>query len=173
VKSKERKGRRRRLKGKAGRGTLEKERPPVFGMMQRGGQVVINLMANVKQKTIEPLVMFQICTFTECMPYWPYLLKGSSMVLIPVRCPYCHSDDIIKGGKTDTGKQRYRCQNAACPHRSFLLNPAYKGRLPEIKQQIVDMGLNGSGIRDTARVLQISPTTVVNELKKKGLHSKP
>ena len=56
VKSKGRKGRQRRLKGKAGRGTLEKERPPVFGMMQRGGQVVINLMANVKQKTIEPFM---------------------------------------------------------------------------------------------------------------------
>src|SRR6266446_3979255 len=56
VKSKERKGRQRRLKSKAGRGTLEKERPPVFGMMQRGGQVVINLLANVKQKTIEPLI---------------------------------------------------------------------------------------------------------------------
>jgi hypothetical protein len=50
VKSKERKGRRRRLKGKAGRGTLEKERSPVFGMIQRGGQVVINLMVNVKQR---------------------------------------------------------------------------------------------------------------------------
>ena len=56
VKSKERKGRRRRLKGKSGRGTLEQERPPVFGMMQRGGQVVINLLANVKQKTIEPFI---------------------------------------------------------------------------------------------------------------------
>ena len=56
VKSKERKGRRRRLKGKAGRGTLEQERPPVFGMMQRGSQMVINLLANVKQKTIEPLI---------------------------------------------------------------------------------------------------------------------
>ena len=56
VKSKERKGRRRRLKGKGGRGTLEKERPPVFGMMQRGGQVVINLLAHVKQKTIEPFI---------------------------------------------------------------------------------------------------------------------
>jgi transposase len=56
VKSKERPGRRRRLQGKAGRGTLEKESPPVFGMMQRGGQVVINLIANVKQKTIEPLI---------------------------------------------------------------------------------------------------------------------
>ena len=54
--SKGRPGRRRRLKGKAGRGTLEKERPPVFGMMQRGGQVVINVRANVKQKTIEPFM---------------------------------------------------------------------------------------------------------------------
>ena len=52
VQSKGRQGRRRRLKGKAGRGTLEKERPPVFGMIQRGGQVVIKLMANVQQKTI-------------------------------------------------------------------------------------------------------------------------
>jgi transposase-like protein len=56
VKSTERQGRRRRLQGKAGRGTLEKERPPVVGMLQRGGQVVSNLLANVKQKTIEPLI---------------------------------------------------------------------------------------------------------------------
>jgi transposase-like protein len=42
--------------GPCGRGTLVKERPPVFGMMQRGGQTVINLMANVKQQTIEPVI---------------------------------------------------------------------------------------------------------------------
>ena len=71
---------------------------------------------------------------------------------------------MIKGGKTDTEKQRYRCQNAHCPHRSFLLDPAYKGRLPAIKQQVIDMSLNGSGIRDTTRALKISPTTVINEL---------
>ena len=56
VKKKGRQGRRRRLKGQAGRGTLAKESPPVFGMMQRGGQVVINLLANVQQKTIEPFI---------------------------------------------------------------------------------------------------------------------
>jgi transposase-like protein len=56
VKNKGRKGRRRRLKGKAGRSTLEQERPPVFGMIQRGGQVVIKLMANVQHKTIEPFI---------------------------------------------------------------------------------------------------------------------
>jgi transposase-like protein len=56
VENKGRTGRRRRLQGKPGRGTLEKERPPVFGMLQRGGQVVIGLLANVKQKTIEPFI---------------------------------------------------------------------------------------------------------------------
>jgi hypothetical protein len=47
VKQEGRKGRRRRLKGKGGRGTMEKERPPVFGMIQRGGQVVINTTLSV------------------------------------------------------------------------------------------------------------------------------
>ena len=31
-------GRRRRLKGAPGRGTSEKEKPPIFGMIQRGGR---------------------------------------------------------------------------------------------------------------------------------------
>ena len=93
------------------------------------------------------------------------------MALISVRCPYCQRDQVIKGGTTKAGKQRYRCQNSDCTHYSFVLNPAYQGHVPEIKEQIIDMALNGSGIRDTARVLQISPTTVINELKKKNLHS--
>jgi len=87
-------------------------------------------------------------------------------------CLYCHSDQVVKRGKTDTGKQRYRCLNSECAHHSFLLDPAYKGRSPEVKQQIVEMSLNGSGIRDTARVLQISTATVLRELKKKALSSR-
>jgi len=49
-------GRRRRLKGQRGRGTLAAEKPPVFGMLQRGGQVVIKMLANVQQQTIQPLI---------------------------------------------------------------------------------------------------------------------
>ena len=90
------------------------------------------------------------------------------MVLIPVLCPHCHSDHVIKGGTTKAGIQRYKCHNADCPHDSFQLDLIYKGRSPEIKKQIVNMALNSSGIRDTARVLKISPTTVINELKKKS-----
>jgi transposase-like protein len=40
--------------------------------------------------------------------------------------------------------------------------------LPEVKKQIIDMALNGSGIRDTVRVLEISPTTVISQLKKES-----
>ena len=35
-----------------------------------------------------------------------------------------------------------------------------------IRRQVIDMAINGSGIRDTARVLRISPTTVIAILKK-------
>jgi insertion element IS1 protein InsB len=89
------------------------------------------------------------------------------MVLMPVLCPHCHSDQVIKGGKTTAGQQRYKCQNAACPCYSFQLDLLYKGRAPTIKKQIVAMRLHGSGIRETAGVLQISPATVMNALKKR------
>jgi len=49
-------GRRRRLKGARGRGTLATEQPPVFGMIERGGEVVLPLLANVQQKTIQPIL---------------------------------------------------------------------------------------------------------------------
>ena len=92
------------------------------------------------------------------------------MALMPVLCPRCHSDHVIKGGKTKAGQQRYKCQNVDCLRYSFQLELLYKGRAPAIQAQIVDMSLNGSGIRDTARVLKVSPTTVINTLKKKSLY---
>ena len=64
VKIKGRKGRRHRLKGSRGRGTLEKEKPPVFGMIQRGGEVVIRMLENVQQKTIEPIIKATIASAT-------------------------------------------------------------------------------------------------------------
>jgi transposase-like protein len=35
---------------------LEKEKPPIFGMIQRGGAVVIRMLENVQQVTIRPLI---------------------------------------------------------------------------------------------------------------------
>jgi insertion element IS1 protein InsB len=89
------------------------------------------------------------------------------MTFISVRCPYCHGDQIVQRGKTHRGTQRYLCQNTACPPQSFLLAYRYQGRLPEVKQQISDMSLNASGIRDTPRVLRIRTDTVLRALRKK------
>jgi transposase-like protein len=91
------------------------------------------------------------------------------MVFIPVQCPYCQSTEIIKAGKQSNGSQRYQCQNHRCDRRIFLLQYQDRGRAPEIRHQVVDMALNGGGVRDTARVLRISPTTVIAILKKRSL----
>ena len=56
VQQKGRKARRRRLKGKRGRGTKANEKPPVLGLMQRQGLVKVELLDNVKRKTIEPVI---------------------------------------------------------------------------------------------------------------------
>jgi transposase len=43
-----------------GRGTLEKEKPPIFGMVERGGAVILHLLANVQQTTIKPLILASV-----------------------------------------------------------------------------------------------------------------
>jgi len=48
------------LKGERGRGTLEKEKPPILGMLQRTGEVVMRMLANVQQTTIAPLIQATI-----------------------------------------------------------------------------------------------------------------
>lgn len=93
------------------------------------------------------------------------------MVLIPVKCPECGRADVVKYGKQANGEQRYRCNYAACERTIFLLHYEQKGRRPDIKKKILDMAVNGSGVRDTARVLDISPVTVIQELKKQNLTS--
>ena len=94
------------------------------------------------------------------------------MVIQVLHCPHCQGTNIVRQGTTRHGKHRYRCRACRARRgRTFLLAYAYAGQSPAIKQQIVDMAMNASGIRDTARVLHVSPTTVLNELKKKNLTS--
>jgi len=96
-----------------------------------------------------------------------FIQRIIKIVYISVCCPQCESDQVTKRGKTEQGKQRYICLNQACPTKTFILDYSYNGHLPKIKEQIIEMALNGSGIRDTARVLNISPSTVISEIKKK------
>jgi transposase-like protein len=94
-----------------------------------------------------------------------------AVACLQICCPACQRTDVIKHGLTAQGKQRYRCKNANCASQTFLVEYSHQGRVPAVKQQIIEMTLNGSGIRDIARVLHISPTTVIEELKKSATDS--
>ena len=84
------------------------------------------------------------------------------MAFEPMHWPTCQGVKVVKYGKTSDGKQRFRCQDAPCDGGTFIRDDIYQGLLPEVKRKIVDMSLNGSGIRDIARVLHMSPSTVIH-----------
>jgi len=84
-----------------------------------------------------------------------------------ITCPKCGSEHIVKSGKTKLGIQRYFCQNQDCSKKTFLRTYQYKAYEAGIKEQIIDMAINGSGIRDTARVLKVNKNTVISTLKKR------
>ena len=88
------------------------------------------------------------------------------MVLEPIECPNCKNTNVIKHGKTSNEKQRYLCKNEKCSKKTFIRHYSAIGRLPEVQTKILLHALNASGIRDTSRILKISPTTVLNVLKK-------
>ena len=87
------------------------------------------------------------------------------MAEIAVLCPQCDSDKVTKRGRTDKGKQRCSCNNESCSTKTFILDYSHQGHLPEVKKKIIDMAVNGRGVRGTARVLGVSQTTVINEIK--------
>ena len=91
------------------------------------------------------------------------------MVTIVVSCRYCGKPEAVRRkGRSTQGHQRYRCENCK---RTFQLDYNKRAYEPGIKEQVIHMALNGSGIRDTARVLGINMNTVMSTLKKKRTKS--
>jgi transposase-like protein len=81
-----------------------------------------------------------------------------------ILCPYCGSDNLQKNGHRPNGKQRWRCNQC---RKSFQQDYQYNACKQGIKEQIIELTLNGSGVRDISRILKINKNTVVSELKKK------
>jgi len=88
------------------------------------------------------------------------------MAIIQVYCPECSTIDVTKFGITEQGKQRYCCRNINCSKKTFILDYSNKACAPGMKEKIIEMALNSSGIRDTGRVLGVSKDTVMATLKK-------
>lgn len=87
-----------------------------------------------------------------------------------ITCPVCSSLNIKKNGINKQRKQRYQCRGCK---KQFILKYKYRAYLKYIRELVVPMCLNGSGIRDISRVLLISPTTVIKILKEQADHLPP
>ena len=83
-----------------------------------------------------------------------------------IQCPHCDGADLQKNGHSENATQRWFCLTC---RKSFQLTYRYNARNPGIKEQIVEMTLNSSGVRDIGRNLKISNNTVIAELKKNRL----
>ena len=80
-----------------------------------------------------------------------------------IQCSHCQGTDLQKNGKSPNGTQRWYCK--ACK-RYFRLDYRYNACKKGVKEKIIEMTLNSSGVRDTGRVLSISKDTVCTVLKK-------
>jgi InsA C-terminal domain/InsA N-terminal domain len=93
------------------------------------------------------------------------------MIRQGLHCPHCHGTDRVRHGQTRQGQQRYRCRKHPCAGRTLLLDESYPGPSPTVQEQIVDMAMNASGRRDTARVLHISTNPGRKDRKHRPLSS--
>ena len=82
-----------------------------------------------------------------------------------ISCPSCNGQDIVKNGHSENYTQRWRCN--ICK-KSFQREYTYNARKPGVKDQILELTLNSSGVRDISRILKISRNTVSSDLKKKN-----
>ena len=80
-----------------------------------------------------------------------------------IRCTFCGSEDLVKNGHSENETQRWRCNSCK---KSFQLSYKYKAWEPGVKEQIMELTLNSSGVRDISRTLHINKNTVISELKK-------
>lgn len=78
-------------------------------------------------------------------------------------CENCNSKNIIKNRTTKTKKQQYICKNC---NKRFIDFYSYKAYKKNINSQIIQLTKEGLGIRSTARVLNISTTTLLRRIIK-------
>ncbi|MCL2771925.1 MAG: IS1-like element transposase [Oscillospiraceae bacterium] len=76
--------------------------------------------------------------------------------------PDCAGSEVVKYGKSRSGEQRYHCRNVECKTTIFRLEYKNRGCKRGVEREIIKMSVNASGIRDTARVLEISTYKVMN-----------
>jgi transposase-like protein len=80
-----------------------------------------------------------------------------------IKCPHCQNEiDQVKAGKTATGSQRYKCK--VC-QRVYTPEPKQQGYPDEMRQQAMQLYVDGMSLRRIGRHLGIDHKTVSHWVK--------
>ena len=74
-----------------------------------------------------------------------------------MRCVYCKSENVVKNGKSNQGKQRYLCKECG---RIFVENPERKHYPEDLKKIAIRLYTDGVEIAVIARSLEVPYETV-------------
>lgn len=77
-------------------------------------------------------------------------------------CKYCNGK-CVKAGKERSGKQRFKCTSCCRRQVAYYDNHAYNDNTDE---NIIALTKEGAGISSSARLLNISPTTLLSRIRK-------
>ncbi|MDR0568798.1 MAG: hypothetical protein LBG87_06295 [Spirochaetaceae bacterium] len=85
-------------------------------------------------------------------------------IAIELKCPQCHSGNIVRNGKKINSSQNYLYKECRW---QFIADyeKTYRGSLSGIVAAIKNMVVRGAGIRDTAGSLKIRANKILKTLK--------
>ena len=79
-----------------------------------------------------------------------------------MKCKHCESDQTVKDGKNGSGSQRYKCKKCG---RQFTPEPNEIGYPLAVRQQGVEMYVDGQNYRRTGRNLRVNHQSIANWVK--------
>jgi transposase-like protein len=85
--------------------------------------------------------------------------------MVKLKCYHCGSDQLVRNGLTQNGKQRYLCSDCG---RTSRENPQPNGYTEEQREQILRAYHERSSLRGLSRTFGVSRNTVTSWLKKRG-----
>jgi IS1 family transposase/transposase-like protein len=79
-----------------------------------------------------------------------------------VTCPYCRGAKVVRNGIKKNGRQNHLCKDC---RKQFQTEYVYRGCVTENRDFVLKMLCRGSGVRDSAAVTGVSPSTVLALIK--------
>jgi len=91
--------------------------------------------------------------------------RSYTLFMVKLKCYHCQSENLVRNGKTNNGKQRYLCNDCGKMSRD---NPQSNGYSAEEREQILRAYQERSSLRGLTRTFGVARNTVSTWLREKN-----